>query len=194
MTQILRVYPNPWLATDRDGLPCAIVPTDPEGDGGGPGQYVGARVDRKRTKVLQDFGENAKHELRSPMQRTVYEYMGTASNDPELARKLFACEPIEIPRTKYYRQRLREGALLAADAETAASAKARFVPRKDLVQRYSLLVGLTAKADGTETTVTLEASPVLSAQPQLPPIEPGTESTERLQPATKGKAPKTMER
>ncbi len=135
MTEILRVYPNPWHATDRDGLPCAIVPTDPEGDGGGPGQFVGARVSRKHTEVLQKLEEH--DNLRSARQRTRYEYLGTPSADPELAQKLFACEPVEIPRTKYYRQRLREGALFAADEATARAGKVRFIPAADLAKRFA---------------------------------------------------------
>src|SRR5215216_859286 len=109
----LRVLPNPWSAFDKDGHPCGVCPRDPDADAGGPGHYVGARVDPKRTKVLQDFGKMAAHELRSPLQSTKYVYLGISSDDPELATKLIAATPIEIPRTKYYCDRIREGALLS---------------------------------------------------------------------------------
>lgn len=173
MPEILRVYPNPWKAIDRDGLPCAVVPMDPEADGGGPGQFVGARVDRKRTKVLQQLEPH--DNLRSARQKTTYEYLGIASNDPKLAEKLFATEPITLPKSRYYRERIREGALFAADQETAQKARARFVPAKDLAARFASLAPPQAEsaasneppslpADGT-TTVTKPASgaPPLSA-------------------------------
>lgn len=132
----LKVYPNPWSARDKAGLPCGVCPRDPESDGGGPGQYVGARVDRRRTEVLQVLAKG--DDLRSPMQRTVYEYMGIASDDPELAAKLFACAPIELPRTKYYRDRIADRSLLCADKATAESARFKaFVPVAEIGKRYS---------------------------------------------------------
>src|SRR5690606_24676704 len=47
--------------------------------------------------------------------------------DPELATKLAAMAPIVVPRTKYYRQRIAEGALLAADEESARAARRPFL-------------------------------------------------------------------
>lgn len=134
--QTLRVYPNPYAAFDRNGVPCGICPRDPEADAGGPGRFVGARVDPKRTRVLQDFASLhskrygaqlgaavAKHEIRSQMQVTLYEFMGVASDDPELGAKLAAKSPVELPATKYYKDRIREGALLPADVETAQACR-----------------------------------------------------------------------
>lgn len=133
--QTLKVYPNPFAAFDKNGVPCGVCPRDPDADAGGPGHFVGARLDTVNTKVLQDFrAMNARrygaamgaalvaHEIRSPIQATFYEYMGVASCDPELAQKLSGKDPIELPVTKYYKDRLREGALLAADRATAAAA------------------------------------------------------------------------
>lgn len=107
----LRVKPNPFVARDKDGIPCGVCPRDPDRDGGGPAQFVGARVSKTRTKVLQKFDE-PRAELRDPLQRTVYEYMGIPGDDPELAAKLAVAEPIEIPDSKYYRDRIREGSLV----------------------------------------------------------------------------------
>lgn len=126
MSRTLRVYPNPWAARDMHGLPCGVCPRDPDSDGGGPGQFVGARVSRAATKVLQEVPEQ-EQQLRSPMQRTVYEYLGVPSSDPELAAKLAAADPITVPRTKYYRQRIAEGALIAADEETAQAGRRPFI-------------------------------------------------------------------
>jgi hypothetical protein len=159
---VLRVYPNPWAATDKHGVPCGVCPRDPESDGGAPGQYVGARVDKKRTQVLQDFGEHAAHELRSPMQRTCYEYLGVASDDPELGTKLLSKEPVELPRSKYYRDRIADGSLLCADKATADAAKFRgFVPIEQLSKRF-------VAAPAPPATPTVEAEAIDSPAPKKP--------------------------
>lgn len=135
--EFLFVYPNPYAAFDKDGHPCGVCPRDPDADAGGPGQFVGARVDKDKTEILQDFGKMAAHELRSPMQRTKYSYLGIASDDPELPGKLASKEPVRLPRTKFYRERLIEGSLLAADAATARSANViRFVDPKAFFRRF----------------------------------------------------------
>lgn len=134
--QTLLVYPNPWAAFDRNGVPCGVCPRDPEADAGGPGRFVGARVDSKNTRVLQDFAAGyvakfgpivakklAEQEHRSPIQSTFYEYLGVPSCDLELAEKLSSKEPVEIPATKYYKDRIREGSLIAADKATSDKAR-----------------------------------------------------------------------
>lgn len=172
----LLVYPNPWSATDKDGHPCGICPRDPDADGGGPGHFVGARLDKKRTEVLQDFAkmhgggdlgaELAKHELRSPLQRTKYSYMGVASDDPDLAAKLLEKDPIKLPRTKFYRDRLLEGALIPADAVTAAAARLRrFIPPAERLLPYLKAKDReTVEAAGEE----LPESPGMAALPASP--------------------------
>jgi hypothetical protein len=140
----MRVYPNPFSAFDRDGDPCGVCPRDPESDGGGPGQFVGARIDRKETRVLQDFGKSVKfgdhsqHELRSPLQKTKYSYLGISSNDPELAASLASKDPVEIPVTSYYKERIREGSIVPADAETAKRARVPFTPPSQLFAFQSM--------------------------------------------------------
>lgn len=165
--QTLAVYPNPFAAFDGNGVPCGVCPRDPEADAGGPGRFVGARVDPKRTEVLQDFAALhskrygaklgaavAKHEIRSPRQKTVYEYMGVASSDPDLGAKLAAKEPIQVPATKFYKDRLREGALLPADAVTAQACRLpSFVPIAEAFKRRAPAFGtvlLEAPASETE--------------------------------------------
>ncbi len=191
---ILLVYPNPWANLDKDGEPCAVCPRDIDGDGGGATQYVGARLDRNRTKVLQDFAalngggprgaELAKHELRSPLQSTKYTYMGIASNDPQLAAKLLEREPIALPRTKYYRDRIAEGALLPANAETAAAGRLRrFVPPLERLAPY-----LKAKEEPAieATGEELPESPGMAALPESPDADgnlltaPASDGEERV--------------
>lgn len=149
--QTLRVYPNPFAALDKNGTPCGLCPRDPDADAGGPGLFVGARPCKKNTQILQDF--KAEHserlgaragamaaagEIRSPMQLTRYEFMGVSSLDPELATKLAAKDPIEIPATKYYKAELRSGSLIPADIETSRAAKLpRFVPPAEYFKRYA---------------------------------------------------------
>lgn len=208
--QTLLVYPNPWSAFDKNGVPCGVCPRDPDADAGGPGQYVGARVDKKNTKVLQDFAALhgggargaalAKHELRSPIQATFYEYMGVPSQDPELAELLAKKDPIEIPATKYYRDRLQEGSLIAANAETAKAARLRgFTPPKDFFAFKRLKAldgalpqspdvagnvleapatpdsqpreGVTMPADGEPRTAELAGGPVTASAEVLPAAE-----------------------
>ena len=131
------VLPNPFSAFDKEGAPCGICPRDPDGDGGAPGRFVGARVDRDNTEKLQKF-KNPQHEIRSEMQRTRYEYLGIPNIDPELAQKLATKEPIRLPVTKYYKDRLREGSLLAADQATATEARLpRFVEPTSFFARFA---------------------------------------------------------
>lgn len=149
--QTLRVYPNPFAAVDKHGTPCGLCPRDPDADAGGPGLFVGARPCKKNTHILQDFQTEhseklgaragamaAKGEIRSPMQLTRYEFMGISSLDPELAAKLAAKDPIEIPATKYYKAELRSGSLIPADIETSRAAKLpRFVTPAEYFKRYA---------------------------------------------------------
>lgn len=117
--RVLRVLPNPFLHRDAQGRPCALCPRDPADGGGGIGQFVGARVDRKRTKVLTPAKAQ---EIRSAPQETFYEYLGVASDDPELGDKLAGCQPIELPASSFYKQALRERSLLPYDPMTASAA------------------------------------------------------------------------
>jgi hypothetical protein len=173
--QTLKVYPNPFAAFDKNGVPCGVCPRDPDADAGGPGHFVGARLDTVNTKILQDFrAMNARrygaamgaalaaHEIRSPIQATFYEYMGVPSCDPELAEKLAGKDAVELPVTKYYKDRLREGSLLAADAATAKAAalpiftdpKLFFAARQATRDAaVSELEGVTLPADGVERAV-----------------------------------------
>ena len=187
----LLVYPNPWSAFDKNGLPCGVCPRDPYEDAGGPGQFVGARVDKDRTKVLQDFAamhggggrgaKLAKHELRSPMQETRYQYMGVASDDPLLGELLAGKDPIEIPLTKYYRDRLQEGSLLAADEATAKVARLpRFTSPKDIFAAKTQSTALPEVAGFTGLPPSPDAAGNLLEAPAAatPPVEVASATAE----------------
>lgn len=195
--QVLRVFPNPFAATDRDGVPCAVCPRDPDADGGGPASFVGARVCRKGTQILQDFSKQGRvgklnigdYELRSPMQRTRYEYLGIQSTDPKLAELLSAKEPIELPATKYYKDRLREGALLPADAATARAAKlTAFIEPKTFFARYVRTQPVEApevKAAVVETTL---------EETSVPPANTASAATETPEATATAEAPEARNR
>jgi len=121
----MKVLPNPFSAFDAERVPCGVCPRDPDSDGGGPGMYVGAQVDDKKTEILQHL--SAWDDLRSPMQRTFFSFLGISALDPELGEKLAKKTPIEVPATRYYRARVREGALVACDKATAESVGLKFV-------------------------------------------------------------------
>jgi hypothetical protein len=100
-SRTLRVLPNPYAALDGYGRPAGIVPCDPH-EHTPDRRFVGAHI--ADVVVHDDFPS---HELRSNRQDT---------------RWGFATEPVEIPRTHYYVERLREGALFPADEATARMA------------------------------------------------------------------------
>lgn len=122
--QRINVLPNPFIARDKFGRPCAVCPRDPDQDSGGGAKFVGAKVDQAATVVTQKLRRG--DDMRSAQQRTFYKYLGIASDDPELAAKLAAAEPVNIPLTRYYRDRLREGALIVADKASAEVARVKF--------------------------------------------------------------------
>ncbi|HEX2878795.1 MAG TPA: hypothetical protein VHO25_04590 [Polyangiaceae bacterium] len=145
----LRVYPNPWGVNPRSlfnakgefapadakvdpGSVTVDVEARPRGicyldinEGGGKG-YVGAEICTDKTVVRQPkVALEAKRAVaidlgnRYPRQTTVFKFLGISAEDPKLAEKLAASDPEDIPNTPYYREQLVDGALIAADAETA---------------------------------------------------------------------------
>lgn len=125
--QTIKVLPNPWSALDADGIPCGVCPRDPDADAGGPGQYVGARVDPKATEIIQRL--NKGDDLRSPRQKTIFSFLGKAANDPGLREHLLSATPIDIPATKYYKERIAEGSIVCFDLAASKAARlANFSP------------------------------------------------------------------
>ena len=139
----INVLPNPWgihphwtkpddkrlptakphsATMDHEGRPCGVCPMDPIGDGGARGRFVGAKIDDGTTTKADIDQED---EIRSPFQRTVYSYLGTSGHETKpfaLAEALAKADPISIPFTQYYQERLLAGELIAADAESAKNA------------------------------------------------------------------------
>ncbi len=146
----LFVFPNPWgvaprsITIDQLGTPCGHYPTDPHQDVGR--KWVGARLDRKRTKKLQNLGplDNA----RSARQRTVFEFCGISGHEIT-AKALGEKKAIALPYTQHYRRGIRRGELVAADEATAAACGVKFRKPADVladfeksaIARFNVIVG-----------------------------------------------------
>jgi len=132
----LFVFPNPWgvaprsVTIDQLGTPCGHYPTDPHQDVGR--KWVGARLDRKRTKKLQILKklDNA----RSARQRTVFEFCGISGHEIT-AKALAEKKPIALPYTQHYRRGIKTGELVAADQATADACGVKFEKPGDLLAR-----------------------------------------------------------
>lgn len=124
--QTLRVVANPYAHLDHEGRPCGRVMLDPvehlapHNDYSNPKEprherrYVGAWIDAQKTRITK----RAKSQHQTNQQDTVW---------------AFTTEPQTIPQTNYYLRYIQHGALLPADAATAAVAGVAFVePEKAL--------------------------------------------------------------
>ncbi len=111
----LLVLPNPYTFIDGDGEPQGACPADPT-HAGGARMWVGATLDRKRTKHVADYTDRPK--LRRG--GTDVAWSGDPRPRPQVTKFAFASQPVEIPSTPHYLDRIREGSLIAADADTFA--------------------------------------------------------------------------
>jgi hypothetical protein len=97
----LRVLPNPYLFGGNPLCACASDPVEHI-----QGRYIGAQP------VVKSGGETI----------TVGSLTGFVGGEQTEVEWEFSTEPQEIPKTNYYLQMIREGALVPADAATAALA------------------------------------------------------------------------
>lgn len=132
----LRVVPNPFAADlSADGRACAVVPVDMDGDGGEPGRLVGVAL---KSDVVAEAPEG---NIRGNRFRRVYLYLGVSNDELEpgaLVTELAGKDPVVLPNTQYYRERIAEGALIAADIATANAcgiSKAEFVEPDVLLEK-----------------------------------------------------------
>lgn len=103
--ETLRVLPNPFLFGGDPLCACATDPVEHIA-----GRYVGA------TPVVTEIGETM-------TVGTLTGFLGHAQHEVDWQ---FSDDVQEIPNTAYYRQQLKDGALVPADAETAAKAGLKF--------------------------------------------------------------------
>lgn len=117
----MKVATNPHLVVDHVGRPCGACPIDPRD----PRYYDPAKP--KNPEVRGWVGarlESGPKLLRKGLEK------GDAS-DPSDRHDItfeFRREPFDIPDTRFYRDRIKEGALLAADEATARICGVTFVP------------------------------------------------------------------
>jgi hypothetical protein len=121
--ETLRVLPNPYLFGGEPLCACASDPVEHV-----EGRYIGARP------IVTSPGETI----------TVGTLTGTIGGERHEVEWEFSTEVQEIPDTLYYRQMLRERALVPADAATAAKAG---------IKGFTSAEALLAKCPDTETGV-----------------------------------------
>lgn len=134
--KFLQVYPNPYgcaphCTLDKMGLPAGRPPTDPVQDGSNR-KWVGVRTDRIRTKITQKLQKA--DDSRSARQTTVLSYMGISAQEltpGALAKR----DSLKIPRTRFYLQQIRAGALIPADEPSARAAAVKFEKVADVLKR-----------------------------------------------------------
>lgn len=115
----LRVLPNPWTFIHPDHGPQGHVHVDTGGRGSEP-SYVGSEIDRERTKITE---VRPASDPRSNRQITVFKF--PALNET-LDGPTKDSDGIELPRSPYYLDRLRDGDLVPADKATADAVPCRF--------------------------------------------------------------------
>lgn len=104
MTQMLKVLPNPERELDAKGRPCCAVPWDPIHHSA-LRRWVGA--------------EPTITVIEKEITVTVAGKKGRIKPAKTDVTWKFSSVPVEVPNSGYYRDHVRKGALLAADAETA---------------------------------------------------------------------------
>jgi hypothetical protein len=110
----LRVVANPFLFGGDPLCACASDPVEHI-----PNRYIGAKP------LVTAVGEAI----------TVGKYTGTLGGDQHEVDWHFSKEVQEIPDTKYYRDRLKDGSLVPADAETAAKAGLKFTSVEQMLAK-----------------------------------------------------------
>jgi hypothetical protein len=96
----LKVFANPWLHVDHEGRPCCTVEREEF-----TGRWVGATPSISVKGEVITVG-------------TLSGYLG--GEKPNDVVWAFDPEPQTVPNTGYYRDRIKEGALVLVDASEAA--------------------------------------------------------------------------
>lgn len=125
----LRVVANPWQYIDHLGRPAGVCPCDPNEhtpDRRWVGAHIADAVVVRPARVTQIAGQSFTR--------------SAAVHDITWRHE---AEPVEIPNTAYYRQRIAGGELIAADEATAAACG---ISRDSFERPDALLAKLKAAA------------------------------------------------
>jgi len=128
--KMLQVIPNPYGVLDADGKPTAVVPCHSRH---APGEFVGAT----RTMIESEPAQYVDVSRVVGGKKVVEQKL--AQLDRSKASFAFSTEPVQVPADGnvgvYYRDRVREGALIAADKFTAQKCGVQFeLPEKILAR------------------------------------------------------------
>ena len=112
----LNVYADPYGALDHEGRPAHACPTDPTHTPGAR-RWVGAGLSAETKLVDKLYDDVAKA------------VAGGLHEHPQDTVFAFETEPVTLPSTPYYRERIRHGELIPADEKTAREAGATALKR-----------------------------------------------------------------
>jgi hypothetical protein len=166
--KFLFVYPNPFIHLDHDGYPAGACPCDmPEHVGMTTRRLVGAEFDPDGTFLLEKLSQEESR-YRDARQQTRFKFDFTA--------------PTMLPVTEYYKDRLRHGEILPADAATAALGGIKFVPaaealaksKAEAAAKWIAMMGPGEKPDGIDSLDKDIAA--MGAQPAPQPMPRMTET------------------
>jgi hypothetical protein len=119
MPQMLRVFANPGHTKDHLGRDACAIPCDPVEHVTVGRRWVGARPIVKETGGATVKVKGQVATLSYPTSEVTWE---------------FSKEAIELPKTNYYLEQLRNRTLLPADAETADAAGIKFATPQEKTQ------------------------------------------------------------
>jgi len=118
----IRVLPNPWIFIHHELGPQGHCHVDTGGRGSDL-RYVGAEDDPNRIKLLHDYESNPS-ETRLNVHVQAWRFPAL---DASLAKPAVGFESgIELPKTHYYLDRLRDGDLVPADKRTLNDQPCKF--------------------------------------------------------------------
>jgi len=127
---MLQVIPNPYGVLDADGKPTAIVPCHSRH---APGEFVGATRTMIESEPAQYVDVSRVVGGKKVVEQKLAQY------DRSKASFTFSTEPVGVPADGtvgvYYRDRVREGALIAADKFTAQKCGVQFEQPEKVLAR-----------------------------------------------------------
>jgi hypothetical protein len=134
--RMMQVLPNPYRVLDAESRPTAVVPCHPRH---APGEFVGAT----RSLVVLEKAEFIDIKRTVAGQKVVDRQL--TKYDRSKATFVFSTEPVQVPGEgavgAYYRDRVREGSLIAADQVTARACGVAFnAPDQALAQERDAAV------------------------------------------------------